>query len=238
MQLWVIHKAKQHACTCLDCCFIFPSAMRAFWNACLTEIDPVVPTHCCSLLSIPQLPPAPSPSLSFSSSVAELERCLASLVLSSLITYLHSFSLHQHQMKEGAPRPPSFPHLLSLLVFVCFMSAVAGESWGVLYWEIQLSLPALILDNRKRARYSQFNYWQCWMQRCMCMSVLRRVSTCRPKQARKCTLDLFNYAFSFKACIFRLMIVLLSCSGCCLSFSLSPFFSAGTSVSRRPSSSL
>lgn len=34
------------------------------------------------------------------------------------------------------------------------------------------------------------------------MSVLRRVSTCRPKQARKCTLDLFNYAFSFKACIF------------------------------------
>lgn len=107
MQLWVIHKAKQHACTCLDCCFIFPSAMRAFWNACLTEIDPVVPTHCCSLLSIPQLPPAPS--LSFSSSVAELERCLASLVLSSLITYLHSFSLHQHQMKEGAPRPPLLP---------------------------------------------------------------------------------------------------------------------------------
>lgn len=70
------------------------------------------------------------------------------------------------------------------------------------------------------------------------MSVLRRVSACRPKQARKCTLDLFKYTFSFKACIFRLMIVLLSCSGCCLSFSLSPFFSAGTSVLRRPSSSL
>lgn len=199
---------------------------------------------CCShTLLLTALHPAITPrslSLSFFFLLCSRAGALFGIPRPLLSYHLPAFFFSPSTSNEGRrpPPPPSFPHLLSPLVFVCFMSAVAGESWGVLYWEIQLSLPALILDNRKRARYSQFNYWQCWMQRCMCMSVLRRVSTCRPKQARKCTLDLFNYAFSFKACIFRLMIVLLSCSGCCLSFSLSPFFSAGTSVSRRPSSSL
>lgn len=124
MQLWVIHNAMHNTCTCLDCCFIFPSAMRAFWNARLTEIDPVVPTHCCSLLFILQLPTIPSFSVFFlcvfvcfflsSVSVAEPERCLASLLLSSLIAYLHSFSLRQHQMKEA----PSSAHCLCMRLFV------------------------------------------------------------------------------------------------------------------------
>lgn len=93
---------------------------------------------CCShtllrLLSIPQLPPVWS-LFSFCSSAAELLHCLASLLLSSLITYLHSFSLIQHQMKEPPTPIPAIPphiHLVSLLVFVCFMLAPDGESWGV-----------------------------------------------------------------------------------------------------------
>lgn len=89
---------------------------------------------CCShtvlrLLSILQLPPVWS-LFSFCSSAAELVHCLASLLLSSLITYLHSFSLIQHQMKEHPPPNPS-THLVSVLVFVCFMLAPDGESWGV-----------------------------------------------------------------------------------------------------------
>lgn len=44
----------------------------------------------------------------------------------------------------------------------------------------------------------------------------RHASVCRPKEAQTCTTDLLDYKFSFKACIFRL-IILLSCSGCCLS---------------------
>lgn len=165
MQLWVIHKAKHHTCTCLDCCFILPSAMRAFWNACLTEIDPVVPTHCCLLLSILQLPPVPSLSLSFSSSVAELKRCLASLLLSSLITYLHSFSLHQHQMKEAPPPAPP----LSACVCLFHVGSREGKLRCIVLGDAAHSLPAIILDNRKRARYSQLNYWQFCMQRCIRM---------------------------------------------------------------------
>lgn len=138
-------------------------------------------------------------SLSFSSSVAELERRLASLLLSSLITYLHSFSLHRHQMKEAPP------HLLSLLVFVCFMLALDRESWGVLYWEIQLSLslslPALILDNRRRTCYSQFNYWQFCMQRCMWMCVDRGVCLCADRRKEDIwTTDLSIYKVSSKMC--------------------------------------
>lgn len=82
---------------------------------------------CCShtllrLLSIPQLPPAWS-LFSFCSSAAELLLCLASLLLSSLITYLHSFSLIQHQMKEPPPPyPPSLHTHTSSLCWCLFVS--------------------------------------------------------------------------------------------------------------------
>lgn len=109
MQLWVIHKAKQHACTCLDCCFIFPSAMRAFWNACLTEIDPVVPTHCCSLLSIPQLPPR-SLSLSFFFLLCSRAGALFGIPRPLLSYHLPAFFFSPSTSNEGRrPPPPLLP---------------------------------------------------------------------------------------------------------------------------------
>lgn len=137
---------------------------------------------CCShtllrLLSIPQLPPVWS-LFSFCSSAAELLHCLASLLLSSLITYLHSFSLIQHQMKEHPPPPtpptpiPAIPpHTPRLSAGVCLfhVGSRRGKLRCFLCWEIQDSLPALILDNRKSPDCSLFNYWQLCVQRCLQM---------------------------------------------------------------------
>lgn len=134
---------------------------------------------CCShtllwLLSISQLPPVWS-LFSFCSSAAELVHCLASLLLSSLITYLHSFSLIQHQMKEP-PHPSTHTLSLCWCLFVsCWLQT--GKVEVFLCWEIQDSLPALILDNRKLTDCFLFSYWQLCLQRCLqmcgCNSVCR-----------------------------------------------------------------
>lgn len=189
-QLWVIHEAKHLACTCLDFCFILPSAMRAFWNGCLTEIDPVVPTHCCLVALHPAItsrfPPLPLFLFLCSSAAATF-----GIPPPRRSYHLPAFFFSQSTSNKGSTPPPSPPHFVSLLVFVCFMLAPDRESWGVLYREILRSLPALILDNRKRTCFSQFNYWQFCVQRCVCVcSVcvctavgrLSRTSVCRPEQ--------------------------------------------------------
>lgn len=173
LKLWVIHEVK-HLMHLFGLLFHFPfyheSPLKCLfdWNR-----------PCCShtllrLLSISQLPPVWS-LFSFCSSAAELVHCLASLLLSSLITYLHSFSLIQHQMKEP-PHPSTHTLSLCWCLFVsCWLQT--GKVEVFLCWEIQDSLPALILDNRKLTDCFLFSYWQLCLQRCLqmcgCNSVCR-----------------------------------------------------------------
>lgn len=162
MQLWVIHEAKHLTCTCLDCCFIFPSAMRAFWNACLTEIDPVVPTHCCLPLSIMQLPPVSS-LLSFPFLCSSSAAALFGIPPPLLSYHLPAFFFSSSTSNEGSPPTlPVLPPTPPLAACVCLFHVGwrRGKLRCFVPGDTALSLPALILYNRKRTRYSQFNYWQ------------------------------------------------------------------------------
>lgn len=127
---------------------------------------------CCSHtllqpLSILQLPPACSPF--FFLFLCSRAGALFGITPSLLSYRLPAFFFPSFNIKWRNP-PSLHTHLVSLLVFVCFMLAPDGESWGgFLCWEIQDSLPALILDNRKMTDCSLVSYWQHCVQRCLQM---------------------------------------------------------------------
>lgn len=158
-----------------------------------------------------------------------------------LLSYhLPAFFFSPSTSNEGSP-PPS-PHTPPLSACVCLFHVGSRQEKVEVFCTRRcssffLSLPALILDNKKRARYSQFNYWLFSMQRCMWVCVHGKVGggvffflcvpvcVCRHKE-EICTSDLYICTFLSKVCIFRCVFVMLS------------IFSADTSALRRPSSLL
>lgn len=179
--LWVIHEVKHLTCTCLDFCFIFPSTMRALWNGCLTEIDPVVPTHCCACSpSCNYLPFAlPFLSVPLQQSRSTVWHHSFSPLLSPTCILFLSFNIKWRNPPPPHPsRHPSI-HTLRLSAGVCLfhVGSRRGKVEVFLYWEIQDLLPALILDNRKTTDCPLFNYWQPCMQRCLQMCGYNSVRT-------------------------------------------------------------
>ncbi len=101
-------------------------------------------------------------SLSFYSSVAELELVVWHPSSSPLLSPTCILFLSIDIKWRKPPAPP-----LSARVCLFHVGSRRGKLRCFVLADTALSRPALILDNRKRTHYSQFNYWQFCMQRCM-----------------------------------------------------------------------